>query len=384
MGTVYARGNVLWVGFVGPDGRWHYKSTGLRVGQEAEARRYLADIEAQIARGNRLAELGPLTVGEYGERWNARRIAHGQADAARGYRRFLKHLPLPLARTRLLDVRPMMVRDWVAGLVLKGLAPRSVSNVYGILHRLFADAVADELLEVSPCLMPRHEQPKRRDKNPAWRATAVYSRAEVELLVSSPLVSLERRVLYGLGFLAGLRFGEIAALRWSAYESDEEPLGRFSVHVSYTRHVGAEKGTKTNVVRQVPVHPMLARLLAEWRLTGWQAAQGRKPKPEDLLLPNQRGGHLTDNSARKTREAVAKALGLRNRRFHDTRRTFISLALADGANPSLLERITHNAKGDVQGLYNTPPWLSLCEAVGCLRIGRRGRTTVFTTARGAR
>jgi hypothetical protein len=45
------------------------------------------------------------------------------------------------------------------------------------------------------------------------------------------------------------------------------------------------KDTKTERPREVPVHPTLAKVLAEWKLAGWQRLMGRAPKPEDLLVP---------------------------------------------------------------------------------------------------
>jgi hypothetical protein len=53
---------------------------------------------------------------------------------------------------------------------------------------------------------------------------------------------------------------------------------------------------------------------------------------------------------------------------HDTRYTFISLARRDGARKDVLERITHNATGDVVDRYTTFDWAPLCEAVACLRL----------------
>jgi len=59
-----------------------------------------------------------------------------------------------------------------------------------------------------------------------------------------------------------------------------EPLGRLSV-VTSSDH----DKTKTETERWMPVHPSLASLLAEWRLSGWPAAYGRQPEPGDLVVP---------------------------------------------------------------------------------------------------
>jgi hypothetical protein len=56
---------------------------------------------------------------------------------------------------------------------------------------------------------------------------------------------------------------------------------------------------------------------------------------------------------------------------HDLRRTFISLALADGARKDVLRWVTHGPEGDIVDLYTTLPWSALCEAVAALKVTRR-------------
>jgi len=63
-----------------------------------------------------------------------------------------------------------------------------------------------------------------------------------------------------------------------------------------------------------------------------------------------------------------KRLGLRRRRQHDLRRTFVSLSLADGARKDVLRWITHGPTGDIMDLYTTLPWSSLCAEVRKLRV----------------
>jgi hypothetical protein len=54
------------------------------------------------------------------------------------------------------------------------------------------------------------------DNDPAWRSGAVFSREELEALLTDERIPADRRVLYALLGLVGLRFGEVAALRHGA------------------------------------------------------------------------------------------------------------------------------------------------------------------------
>ena len=61
-------------------------------------------------------------------------------------------------------------------------------------------------------------------------------------------------------------------------------------------------------------------------------------------------------------------LGLRKRRQHDLRRTFVTLARSDGARKDILEQIFHGPRGDIMDMYTTLPWRVLCDEVSKLRV----------------
>jgi len=140
--------------------------------------------------------------------------------------------------------------------------------------------------------------------------------------------------------------------------------------------------TKTDQPRAVPLHPVLARVLHHWRTRIYAQVVGHAPATDDLVIPS--AVSLGGNGAHKhrvagtmrTKNQVGKRftrdlalLEFRHRRFHDLRRTFISLAQADGANPGHLESVTHTpASRKAFDLYTSIPWASKCAAVAALRI----------------
>jgi integrase len=138
--------------------------------------------------------------------------------------------------------------------------------------------------------------------------------------------------------------------------------------------------TKTEVERWMPVHPALAGILAEWKLTGWPAAFGRAPAPDDLVVPvtaETRKGRQKPTGAIRDRHyawkrlaANLRELGLRHRRAHDLRRTGITLARAGGADRDRLRRGTHGEDRDVLELYTSVEWALLCGEVMKLQAER--------------
>jgi integrase len=171
--------------------------------------------------------------------------------------------------------------------------------------------------------------------------------------------------------VAGLRFGEASGLRWRHYDAALEPLGRLLIAVSYNTRKRQEKAVKTEQPRQVPVHPVLKKILATWKLKGWHAMMGRHPQSDDLLIPSRRGKNRSRHHSRNKLHKDLDRLGLRRRRQHDLRRTFITLARIDGARRDVLEVITHAPRGDILDQYTSLPWPLLCEAVSALQLELR-------------
>jgi integrase len=140
-----------------------------------------------------------------------------------------------------------------------------------------------------------------------------------------------------------------------------ETLGRISVVTSYDHD-----RTKTDTAPWMPVHPAIKLLLNEWKLGGWVRTYGRMPEAADLVVPTppepQRKGRIRAVGSmlddgwiwKRLRRDCARSAFTPRRRVHDLRRTFITLAIGDGADENLLRRGTHAAPRHVMGLYNSP------------------------------
>lgn len=381
MGSVYLRrdSGFWWVAFVDASGRRKLLSS--KSADRAFAVRLLESIEKEIAaqKAAGFATERPVTVGEYAAKWIAeRRRKHvasvdSEEDRLAHVPRWLASMALSVVRRadgiKLVDYLKTDARTRGRGAPV-ALAPRTVRHVYFVLRQMFDDAVIDGLVLANPMTLKakRGELPRKRDKVAGWRGTAVYTRAELEQLLSDARIPEYRRVLFALQALGGLRINEATPRLWEDYDDATEPLGRLRVLTGFDPKRKVVKGTKTDVVREVPVHPTLAKVLAAWRLGGWERYQGRAPRPGDRIVPSPDGGTLNSNSTLLRLHEDQATLGLRKRRQHDARRTFISLARGGGASKDLLRWVTHGPEGDVVDDYTTPPWHSLCEQVALLKV----------------
>jgi integrase len=376
MSTIYRRGSKLYVGFKNSAGKWQYAATGLNAGQEREAKKLLGKIAVKIDVAERFNEAteGPITVRRFAEGWLKDRERLGIRDVPTDRGRMEHHVYPSLGDVPLADVRPRHLIALIRELRTKGkIAPRTIHNVYGLLHTLFRDAVIEEILDATPCVLGKTQLGKKEDKNPEWRAQAIFTRDELEMLISTEEVPWDRRVSYALQGIAGLRHGEVAGLCWRHLDTSAKPLARLVVARSYGR-----ASTKTSRTREVPVHPTLAAILDAWKLGGWVELMGRQPTPDDALLPSREGRIRSRHHSRnKLLEDLAR-LGLRHRRGHDLRRTFVTLCRVDGARKDILEMISHNPRGNIVDIYTSMPWPSLCEEVAKLKVERRKGAAIPT------
>lgn len=361
-------------------GKWVGVATEFKVGQERQALALLERLEAQLAAGDSGdVSSGPLTVAAWWPKWISARKAHVQTwRNDDGVMRL--HVVPTIGQLRLDRVRPKhlvdLVRIWRARTGADVMAPKSIYNAYSTLSAFFRDAALEDLIGQSPCVLTKHQLGPKVDSDPEFRAQAQFGRAELEMLISDPRVPLDRRVFYALEGVGGLRLGEASGLLWRntsvPVPEHDGSLDMLLVAFSYGRPF-----PKGSVIRPVPVHPVLASLLAEWKVGGFERLTGRKPAPDDLVVPYP-PGIVTKRGPWRSKEWVHKyfardleLLGLRHRRGHDLRRTFISLARSNGAEKDILRRATHKPPREVIEGYTTFEWTVVCREVAKLPVQRR-------------
>ncbi|MBN2196154.1 MAG: site-specific integrase [Polyangiaceae bacterium] len=371
MGFHYPRHNTLWIGFKSPDGKWVRRRTNFRVGEEDKAEALIKKLEERIGAGN-IDEEGVMTVERYARRWLAEFQAINPESSVANESILRLHVLPVLGPERLDAVRPRHIaalfRQLRAG---NQLAPKTIRNIYSVVRGIFREAAIAGFTDTNPCILTEHHLGPITDKHPEWRSTAVFTREELVLLTTSPLVVPDRRMLYALEGIGALRHGEAAGLRWRHYDRLMAPLARLTIATSYDRG-----RTKTNRERWMPVHPVLQAKLDDWRSTGWIEMMGRVPGVDDLVIPcpsrpRMRLGQMRDkNYSRKRFLEDLAALELRHRRGHDLRRTMISLARSDGARKDLLEVCTHTpGRGQTAiDVYTTFEWPALCAEVAKLQL----------------
>jgi len=379
MAWLKRRGRMFYVAFP-VKGRRHPKLISTGTSNEREADAFLDEWEREHVAGEDVQrpEAAP-TVESWGREWNAARKVRDVLDWIHELGHLENHVFPELGPLRLTEVTKARMLTWIADLAKKRgrygerIAPATVRKVSATCRALFREAVKRDLVVTNPCVWTRSDLPRK--VTVSRTRDGGLSAEQVGLLIGDPRLPEDRRVLYALELLTGMRTGEAAARRWC----DWQPvflgeLGRLVVATSYNTRHAIVKTTKTDVEKWAPVHPVLAEMLRQWKAAGWARAFGRVPGPDDLIVPAEKGGHRNNGTSHRLWWADLEALGIPRRRHYETRATFRSLALAGGAVEKDLDRITHPSPKAASDLYDRPAllWPRLCAAVRCVAVEPRG------------
>ena len=181
-------------------------------GTRTEARRWLAMMEADLARGR---WDGDDSDGErlatYAARWIVERPGLSERSVAL-YEGLLRlHITPHLGAVGLRKITPAMVRSWRQMLLDGGLGESTVSKAYRLLRAVLNTAADDELIRRNPCRIKGAGV-----EHPAERP--VLTLAEVMSLADA--IEPRYRMLVLLAVFGSLRWGELVGLQRSDFDLD--------------------------------------------------------------------------------------------------------------------------------------------------------------------
>jgi hypothetical protein len=218
-GHVRKRGSklelVIWV-----DGRRVTRGTGLDVGHEAEAEALLEAVKAELrAAPAEPQAAAPDTLRAWGERWIEDRKARGKLEYVHE-QSHLEHFVYPLLGTNRSGRHGRRDPRLGSGASRSKRAVASTRRSTSENHRdgppLFKEAVRRHIIERSPCIWEDTDLPELEAN--ARVMGCGFEGVDVQRLVYDTRIPEDRRVLYSLEFLTGMRTGEAAARTWADWE----------------------------------------------------------------------------------------------------------------------------------------------------------------------
>jgi len=251
----------------------------------------------------------------------------------REYGRVLKLRVLPrFGSLRLDELTRGSLQQFVDELMASELSASTIRNTVNPLQAIYRYAVRRELVPVNPT----HdlELPVARGRRERI-ATAVEAARLLDALHDCD------RPIWATAFYAGLRRGELQALRGSDID-----LGRAEIHIhrSWDQHEGPIAPKSKAGIRTVPILTVLRdRLDAHDLPAGSVLAFGRENgQPFDPKTINDRAKRAWAAANEREREARTPGL-LQPITLHECRHTFASLLIDAGVNPKAIQEFMGHA-----------------------------------------
>ena len=232
----------------------------------------------------------------------------------RSYEQALKRYVLPdLGGRRLGDVTSGDLQRLIERMRGEALSASTIRNALNPLQAIYRRAVT--LGDVS-------HNPTRDVTLPVIRGRRMHGGDAADALRLIAAVPERDRCVWALAFFAGLRLGELRALRWS--DVDEEK-GVINVSRSWDDREGEIVTKSAAGERAIPIIASLRPHLA--------AQRERCPWwPDGLVLGNSAQEPFHYNGLYRRSETAWKAAGLERVTPHQARHSFASLLIASGAD----------------------------------------------------
>jgi integrase len=217
------------------------------------------------------------------------------------------------------------IRDFIGAQLVQGINPATIQIHLSILSALLQQFADKGMIAANPCRdLPKHIRKLMRSTYDPRTTPFIERKGDIErifLNLPEPL-----SIAYAIGALAGLRTGEVFALKW---EHVDLLARRIHVRESVTGPL------KDKDSRVAPILDSLYPVLREWKLKSGGAGVVIPPMRSSGSYRGSRKAahHVHRNTPGKHLREVLKALGLSRQNlgwYECTRHTFASHWVMDG------------------------------------------------------
>lgn len=318
----------------GPDGKMRSaEQTFLR---KSDASRWLTLKEAEIKRGDWLApELSAVMFRDYAADWLRDRVLKIRTHEL--YDGLLRNHLLPtFGAVSLGAIDEAAVRRWRKDRLVAGrdasrqFGPVTVAKAYRLFHAIFETAVDDRLVRRNPCRIDgagKEDSPER----------TVISVPEVFAIANA--LPVRYRALAMLATFAGLRWGELVALRRASIDLEQCEIRIVETTAELDRGDLLPEPPKSRAGRRTVNFP--AELADE---LSWHLERFAEPGEQGLVFVGPKGAPLRRSNFRPVWNSACAKAELAGLHFHDLRHVGGTLAATTGASlRELMARLGHSS-----------------------------------------
>lgn len=243
----------------------------------------------------------------------------------------------PIGKMRLSEVERGHVQAYYNALEAEGYSPRTIQYVHMILRQAFDLAVRDSKLQRNPCEFTERRAVVSKKGN-------VLTPEETTLLLDKNADS-KHYALWLLLLTAGMRPQEILPLRWSDIDGDAVTIRRVYALVGGKRVVQEGRAKTKGSLRTIGISDTAVRALKAQRVrvAELRLKHGADWQDNDLVFPGRQGSMQGLKAVRDHWKAALQRAGLGERRLYDTRHTFITQRIEEGAPAAVVAAYVGNS-----------------------------------------
>lgn len=268
-----------------------------------------------------------MTVAQWLDIWTAEYLGAVKPRTVDNYKGVVKARIKPgLGAVKLDALNPHTIQSYYNGLTKEGLAPKSVKNIHGILHKALQQAVANGYIKSNPadhCILPR---PVRKELKPLD-----------EDMITAFLKAIQGHQfeeLFTVTLFTGMREGEALGLLWDCVDLTK---GTITVD-KQLQLIRGSRGqyqmvpTKNSKSRTLALAPTVTATLKRVRLKQLEnrLRYGECWEDNAFVFTDELGHHLSASSVYKSFKKVMEQIGSPETRFHDLRHSYAVASIRSG------------------------------------------------------
>ena len=267
------------------------------------------------------------------------------------------------------NITANLLQDFLGGMLDNGYSLDTVKHIKYQLGQYFEYCIDEEIIDKNPVSKVRLQTRERKT-----------GQAAEEQEYKAIPEELRDRFLQGIGtnalfkplcltsMFAGLRIGEVLALKWKDFDEKRKTLS--VVRAQTVEPTFDENGniikreyiigkTKTaGSVRVIPIPDLLVNALCEWKtLRMMQELMTKAPvsKADDFIFANNQGKMRSYHGTRTMFNRLLKKHGLEDAgiHFYKLRHTFSNTLFEAQENPKVIQMLMGHKKVETTMIYNT-------------------------------
>lgn len=316
---------------------------------QKEVRQKLNEILRDLQDGTYVAP-NKMTAGEWLDIWLKEYTLNIRPATKAAYEQHVRvHLKPALGRIQLSKLLPHQIQQNYNDLLRKrGLSPKSIKNVHGVLHRALEQAKLMGYLKTNPTtgvVLPKAEK----------AVLKTMEDTDVARFLQEIKDDPYENVLFVTAF-TGLREGEVLGLTWDCVDFEK---GQLLINKQHNRAKGEKEfhfsPLKNSKIRTITVAQEVLNVLEKQQKQQekWQAILGDKwDNQKNLVFTTEFGRYINNKTLYMNYKRIMRKLGFPQLRFHDLRHTYAVNSLRAGDDiKTVQENLGHATASFTLGTY---------------------------------